>query len=603
MSAAAAAAAPTWDALKTEGNEHFKSGSYQLAIASYTKSIDAFNAAASAWHQNGGSAGSMSVAPTPKNEAMLYSNRSAAHLKALEYEAAQRDALRAIAADPLFTKAYPRLHTARCTMGHFREAAEAMDRGIEEHKKAMESVVASGRAEYQQGIAELLLLSRDARENAMLLGKARSLCQEAYAILGSAAAAASVNGLGAAEGHSGGASSSPPASPTSPSSVDDRAKRAAQLLTSAEVSLRSMFQQYRDTSGAVVAVYAEAKAPSDPEHMNTALQRFYTNPHFSSDPYFCYVRALVNFYRQGEAGFKTCQLLLRESLISDPDNQASKLLRKKIQLMEQIKEEGNTAFKAKSFQAACDAYTRAIEVDPLNKRFSATVRGNRAAALMELAATVPNACDRAQVDIDFAIDNGNDTAKMFARRARVCEKLEKWDDAIRAIKQADEKSGSGEYRGEASALQQRARNAKRKDWYKVLGLERSQASSYTEADIKRGYKRAALQWHPDKWAHSTEEEQSVAEVKFKEVQEASAILTDPRKKRMYDNGQLDNDTEGASMGGGGGMGGHPMAGGADMMDLFGMMFGGGGMPRGGSARGNRAGTSRGMPPGFSFSFQ
>lgn len=599
----------TWDAIKTEGNDFFKAGNYQQAIASYTKSIDAFNTEASNWNAKGGSSGSMATAPTPRNEAMLFSNRSAAHLKANEFESAQRDALRAIAADPLFAKAYPRLHTARCSLGLFREAAEGMDKGIEELRQAMNSCPASGKSEYQQSITELTLLSREARENMVLMAKARSLCQEAYSIINAPATFdASVNGSGAAE-NTEGASSSSPSSPNQQQGAEERQKRAMQLLTTAEVSLRELFQQYKQTSGAIVAVYAEARAPSDPDAMNTAIQRFYTNTSFSNDPYFCYVRALVNFYRQGEAGFKTCQLLLRESLISDPDNKASKMLRKKIQLMEATKEEGNTAFKSKSYQVAIDAYTRAIEIDPLNKKYSSMVRGNRAAALMELT-SVANANDRALVDCEFAIENGNDSAKMFARKARVCEKLEKWDDALRAIKQADERSGSGEYRSEVSGVQQRSRNAQRKDWYKVLGLDKSRASSYTDVEIKKAYKRSALVWHPDKWAHSTEEEISVAELKFKEVQEANAILTDPRKKRMYDNGQLDNDTEGASAGGGGGMGG--MGGGmhgADMSDIFGMMFGGGmgGMPqRGGSARGNRAGTSgrnTGMPPGFSFSFQ
>ena len=58
----------------------------------------------------------------------------------------------------------------------------------------------------------------------------------------------------------------------------------------------------------------------------------------------------------------------------------------------------------------------------------------------------------------------------------------------------------------------------------------------------------ALKWHPDKNSN-TEEERAKAEKIFKDINEAYAVLSDPKKKQTYDLGGMDFD-----MGGGGGGG-------------------------------------------------
>ena len=45
-----------------------------------------------------------------------------------------------------------------------------------------------------------------------------------------------------------------------------------------------------------------------------------------------------------------------------------------------------------------------------------------------------------------------------------------------------------------------------------------------------------MKWHPDKHSSATEEERLEAEKKFKEIGEAFGILSDPKKKEMFDNG-------------------------------------------------------------------
>lgn len=99
------------------------------------------------------------------------------------------------------------------------------------------------------------------------------------------------------------------------------------------------------------------------------------------------------------------------------------------------------------------------------------------------------------------------------------------------------------------------KKAKRKDFYKILGV----AQSASEADIKKAYKRMALKFHPDRHAGKTDDEKAAAEAAFKDVGEAYAVLSDPQKKQRYDSGvdleDLDSDFGGGGMGGMGGMGG------------------------------------------------
>ena len=63
------------------------------------------------------------------------------------------------------------------------------------------------------------------------------------------------------------------------------------------------------------------------------------------------------------------------------------------------------------------------------------------------------------------------------------------------------------------------------DYYKVLGL----SQSATEKEIKSAYRKLARKYHPDLNPNDTE-----AEKKFKQVNEANEVLSDPEKRKKYD---------------------------------------------------------------------
>ncbi|XP_018409499.1 PREDICTED: dnaJ homolog subfamily B member 6 isoform X5 [Nanorana parkeri] len=82
------------------------------------------------------------------------------------------------------------------------------------------------------------------------------------------------------------------------------------------------------------------------------------------------------------------------------------------------------------------------------------------------------------------------------------------------------------------------------EYYEVLGVLRNAS----QEDIKKAYRKLALKWHPDKNPDNKEE----AERRFKEVAEAYEVLSDSKKRDIYDR----YGKEGLTGGGGGGGGNH-----------------------------------------------
>lgn len=120
----------------------------------------------------------------------------------------------------------------------------------------------------------------------------------------------------------------------------------------------------------------------------------------------------------------------------------------------------------------------------------------------------------------------------------------------------------------------------KRDYYEVLGVDKNA----DDAALKKAYRALAKKYHPD-MNHGDKE----AEKKFKEASEAYAVLSDPEKRRQYD--QFGHAAFDGGAGGAGGFGGFDFNG-ADFGDIFGDIFGDLFGGRRGSA-GARSGSMKG----------
>ena len=128
--------------------------------------------------------------------------------------------------------------------------------------------------------------------------------------------------------------------------------------------------------------------------------------------------------------------------------------------------------------------------------------------------------------------------------------------------------------------------ANKRDYYEVLGVNKNA----TDDELKKAYRKLAKKYHPDANLNNKEE----AEAKFKEVNEAYENLSDPQKRRMYDqfghNGPQGFGGAGGPFGGQGGYYSYTGSGFdgfgdfGDLGDIFSSIFGGGFGSRSSSAR-------------------
>ncbi len=136
-----------------------------------------------------------------------------------------------------------------------------------------------------------------------------------------------------------------------------------------------------------------------------------------------------------------------------------------------------------------------------------------------------------------------------------------------------------------------------KDYYKILGVSKTA----TQDEIKKAYRKLAVKYHPDK-----NQNDKVAEAKFKEANEANEVLSKPDKRKQYDElgenwqnyqqaggyaNQGGSRPGGSRRSGGGGFSTEDFyGGGGQFSDFFENIFGGGGNAGSGRTGGRRAST-------------
>lgn len=293
--------------------------------------------------------------------------------------------------------------------------------------------------------------------------------------------------------------------------------------------------------------------------------------------------------KAGKSDYQRAEDCFRQALNLDPDMSEAREALKVLKRLERARNEANDVFKRGRYAEAVQKYTECLTVDPRNKTTNAKLLGNRALSRMKI-----KEYDEAIKDCEAALKLDPTYTKARKTKAKAIGENGDWQKAVEELKGlAEENPGDNDLAKEMRNAELELKKSKRKDYYKILGVDKDAG----EAEISRAYKKKALRCHPDKFQGDKEKEEE-----FKELTEANEVLSDPQKRQRYDSGvDLMEPGEGmggfpAGFGGFGGFGGG--AGGGVQIDpemLFNMM--GGGMRQGGFTFSTGGGPPRG---GFPF---
>jgi len=222
-----------------------------------------------------------------------------------------------------------------------------------------------------------------------------------------------------------------------------------------------------------------------------------------------------------------------------PDNHQITSELRHVLKMESTKAKATEFFKAKNYHEAIRLYDECFNLDRTNHTWKAVMLSNKATCFAALK-DIKQARDLMRKSTELDPTNG----KNFYKRGKYEMELKEWDAAEECLKKAKTIDPTLKIDTELKQVSAEVVKANDKDYYEILGLKKGDGQD----KIKKAYKELVRKWHPDKHAGGRKEDQDLAEKKFKLINEANDVLSDPQKKQMYDLG-------GGKQNGGGSSGG------------------------------------------------
>ena len=283
----------------------------------------------------------------------------------------------------------------------------------------------------------------------------------------------------------------------------------------------------------------------------------------SRDEEFNYLLAKAYYFKGDyELAKKEINNIIKQGFIDEKYS----ILKEHIEKIDPAKIRANTYFKNNNYDQAIQEYTKLLEFDPENKNFMSIILTNRALCYKKQGKNM-----EALKDADQAIHYNPHYSTAYIRRALIYEEFKMFDDAKSDLSKAKELDPNNtKIDGYMNEANQKADQARNRDYYQILGINRNA----TADEIKKAYRKLALKYHPDRNSE-TEQTKKIAQRKFEDVSDAYAVLSDPKKKEMFDQGIDPLNPEVASGAGpAGGMNMHFSGG--DPNEIFKMFFGGNG---------------------------
>jgi DnaJ family protein C protein 7 len=487
---------------KENGNTYYKQKDYRTAIAHYTLAIETAK-------QDGVDK------LNPDILATYYSNRAASNTMILNYEDAIADCDEAISLVPSNIKAYIRKAKALLSLGKLEEAEATAN------KASIFDSNNSTLVELKQDVERL--------ENRVTLAK-RLLNPEDATM----------------------SSSSSTTFPPFPVPSMRDAQQALHQLNMVQTSCPAIKSILLDKAHALLLLDRISEAYS----LLTSLLRSGSLGQSSK----LYLYRAYALYKMGNLDDATKHL--KQILSLDPDNKATFGFHKLLRSIGKKKEEADRYYKARDFDKALDAYSEALELDGCIGHYKAKLYFNRACVYANLRKH-----DQVVKDCTEAIKLDGEYVKAIVRRAgsyliiggeSECNKaLQDFEKVYDLAEKGGNEEQMRDMKKKIQEAQVQLKRSKQKDFYKILGVPRDAS----DAEVKKGYRKLALKWHPDRHANSAQGEKEEAEKVFRDINLAYEVLSDPQKKAKYDSGvdieDLDNPHAGHGHGHGGMHGGIP----------------------------------------------
>ena len=521
---------------KENGNASYKRKDYRDAIAHYTLSIDSILFALDEEKEHNFEAATLTLTATL---AAVYSNRAASHQMLLLYDKALGDCNASIQADSKFLKAHWRKAKVLVTLGRLPEAIKAYSMGMI----------------HDPNDATILKEKEEIHKLQQRYTLAQEQLDHFY---------------------------------NSNANSKNNKSHARQALAQIDIVLAHC-PMWADAElmqlQAKVAVGGNQQIDSA-YALSTKLLRRQSQGTADISPTLLLARSQCLYY---QGSMDDAMAHLKQILAGDPDNTKAFQMVKKIRQVKKSKQAADTAYQSRDFTQAVQLYTDTLELASDNPNLCAKLYFNRGACHNALRNH-----EECVNDCSSALTIHPEYTKALLRRAASnlniggkaeCQKaIQDYETAHRLFEGNEQEQDDLEEKIQKAKIQ--LKRAGRTCLYQLLGI----AKDATESEIKKAYRKLALKLHPDRQANASPKEKEAAEAKFRQVNLAHEILSDPQKKRRYDQGVDEQDIDdpharpgGHSHGHGHGHGGG--FGGMDQEMLFEMFMrqqtGGGGRRAGG----------------------
>jgi DnaJ homolog subfamily C member 3 len=216
----------------------------------------------------------------------------------------------------------------------------------------------------------------------------------------------------------------------------------------------------------------------------------------------------------------------RQGLHSDPEHKGLKKLFRQVKKLIKFMDNAAKEMEQGAYEDAVEDWKSALEVDPAHATLNKDLWYQLCLSHFHLQQMekATKACER-------VIKIASDHAAAHAKISEALLGLEKYEDAVRFAKRASELDQQFQeiYNRAEAALKQ----SKNKNFYKILGITRTA----TIKEIKKAYRRQALEWHPDKHADKEESIREEIHAKFHDIAQAYEILSNEDLRARYDRGE------------------------------------------------------------------